>query len=96
MIPTREVKTTRNVEPFLDELPEERLRKGNFANVPVLMMMTPDEGSFIYSAREKSEFTGCSNKKANFPPILTLGARENSNAPNVKIGGFTFLFEHPV
>ena len=38
-----------------------------------------------------------SNKKAKFPPILTLGARENSNASNVKIGGkFAFLFEHPV
>ena len=42
------------------------------------------------------EYTRCPIKKANFPPILTLGARRISNAPNVKGGKFAFLFEHPV
>ena len=35
---------------------------------------------------KQRQYIGYSNKKANFPPILTLGAFEFSRALNVKIG----------
>jgi len=52
--PTIEAKNARNPNPFLDEFPEDRVRRHNFAKVPILLTTTPDEGIFTFSARMKS------------------------------------------
>jgi len=55
MRPTLEIRNAQNPNPLLDETPEDRMRRGNYEKVPVMLTLTPQEGIMIFAAGKEKD-----------------------------------------